>query len=156
MTIDANAYASPHFQWRETWFTSQRDYAVKNRILAESVAPTLVATCRMMEQVRSLCGGRSISVHSMFRYPELNAHIGGSTTSQHPKGEACDFHIVGLSLREAFDTIRKSDLKWGQLIGEGHDGSDFAWIHISLGAPWRAPDQCQQVLVYDGVTYRHL
>lgn len=154
---EASAHVTPHFLWSETWTTDQRDYAIKNRQLSEAAAPTITATCRLMEGVRTVCGDLPISVHSMFRCWPLNTHIGGSTSSQHPKGEACDFHVVGLSLRSAFDKIRASELKWGQLLLEGHTGGDdFSWIHISLGAPWRDPTKCQQVGEVRGNTYHWL
>ena len=72
-----------------------------------------------------------IRVTSGYRSPKLNRSIGGSTKSQHCKGEACDlqFWIDGQMInKEIYSWVLKSDIEFDQMINE----FDFAWIHISL------------------------
>jgi len=64
-------------------------------------------------------------VTSGYRSPQLNKAIGGSTSSHHCIGCAMDFHIAGMSIAQGIEFIRKSDIKFTQLIDEG------SWIHIS-------------------------
>ena len=89
----------------------------------------------IFDPVREFVGG-PLHASSFFRSPELNAAIGGSsTTSQHMKGEAididCDTYGNGTN-KEVFDFIRKK-LEFDQLIGEYPNvAGDFAWVHVSL------------------------
>jgi len=148
---------SPHFTLAELARTEVRDLQRANYDGACGRLGALRSLAGLLEEVRSLLGDRPIVVHSGFRCPALNQRIGGSPSSQHLRGEAADWHVVGMGLREAFDRIRCSSLRWGQLILEDGDGDGIpTWIHLSLGAPWRAAERCQQVYEYDGREYRRL
>ncbi len=69
---------------------------------------------------------KPIIISSGYRCPELNSRIGGVSTSQHTKGQAADFIIQGLSVNQAIELIKKSGIKYDQLINE-YD----KWVHIS-------------------------
>ncbi len=144
-----------HFTFEELTRTDVASLQTTNRVLAKQYMPSLIALANLLEQVRTLLGDRPIIVHSAFRCAPLNRAIGGSATSQHLMGQAADFHVRGLDLRVAFDQIRASGLKWGQLILEDGNGDGVpTWLHLSLGPPWRSAARSQQVLVYDGRTYK--
>lgn len=147
---------TPHFSLAETFHTDQTAFVQQNEQEALKHMSSLTELCKLMEQVRSLLGDHPINVHSMFRSVELNAHINGSATSQHCKGEACDFDVSGLTLQEAFDKLRHSNLKWGQLLLEGHSTAGYGWLHISLGAPHRDIAKCQQVATVQGKVFTWL
>ena len=89
---------------------------------------SLFRLAALMEQVRKLLGGKVIAVSSGFRSAALNKAVGGAGSSDHLRGEACDFtcRAFGTPLQVAA-AIAASDIAFGQLIQEG--GS---WIHISL------------------------
>jgi hypothetical protein len=146
---------SPHFTLEELAFTSVRGMGPRNLAEAQRFVPALKELAAMLEQVRVLCGDKPVVIHSGFRCPQVNDRINGSSSSQHLKGEAADFHVVGADLTECFDRIRASQVvPFGQLILEDGDGDGVpTWIHISLGAPWRPAAKCRQVLTYDGRTY---
>lgn len=73
--------------------------------------------------------GRSITVTSGYRCPELNKAVGGSKTSHHLQGMAADITTGNRAdNRRLFQLVRDLGLPFTQLIDE----SDFAWIHISL------------------------
>ena len=77
--------------------------------------------------------GVPIAVSSGYRSAELNRLIGGSSTSQHCKGEAIDIDcdiFGGLSNREVFEYI-KEHLTFDQLIWEFGDDSNPDWVHVS-------------------------
>lgn len=86
-----------------------------------------------MQRIRDLLG-QPISVSSGYRSPVVNKAIGGSATSQHTRGEACDFTAPGygtpLAICRAI-VANKSKIGFDQLIFEG------AWVHVSFvaGAP---------------------
>jgi zinc D-Ala-D-Ala carboxypeptidase len=72
-----------------------------------------------------------IRISSGYRNPELNRAIGGSSSSQHCKGEALDlqFWQNGKMMNELiYEWVLDSGLEFDQMINE----FDFAWIHISL------------------------
>lgn len=89
--------------------------------------PNLFKLAELMEEVRKVLGNRAISVSSGYRSPAVNAKVGGSKTSDHLRGAACDFrcYSFGTPLQIA-TAIAKSGIKFGQLIQEG------TWVHISL------------------------
>ena len=72
-----------------------------------------------------------IRITSGYRSPELNRAIGGSSKSQHCKGQALDLQFWKdgqMCNKEIYDWVLKSDIEFDQMINE----FDFAWIHISL------------------------
>lgn len=76
--------------------------------------------------------GKPLRVTSGYRSEELNKAIGGSSKSQHSKGEALDMQSTkGYTNKELFMFI-KDHLDFDQLIGEFPDNvGEFAWVHCS-------------------------
>lgn len=70
--------------------------------------------------------GKSIKLNSGFRSVELNKKIGGSTTSQHCKGEAIDVPLT----KDEFLWI-KDNLVFDQLIYEFGNDEQPGWVHVS-------------------------
>ncbi|MBI2412486.1 MAG: peptidase M15 [Deltaproteobacteria bacterium] len=107
----------------------------------------LLTAAYLLEPVRKRWG--KIRVTSAFRSEAVNARVGGSSTSQHVKGEAADIVPVDADLDEVFGWIAKDGgICFGQAIREKKGGSD--WIHLSLP---RVGGPNQQRLVYDGKGY---
>ena len=72
-----------------------------------------------------------IRISSGYRSPVLNRAIGGSTKSQHCKGQACDLQFWKegkMCNKEIYDWVLKEGIEFDQMINE----FDYAWIHISL------------------------
>ena len=72
-----------------------------------------------------------IRITSGYRSPELNRAIGGSSKSQHCKGQALDLQFWKdgqMCNKEIYDWVLKSNIEFDQMINE----FDFAWVHISL------------------------
>lgn len=73
-----------------------------------------------------------IKINSFFRCKELNAAVGGSSSSQHTKGEAID-------IDDTFGKIKNSDifywivenLYFDQIIWEFGNSKSPAWVHVS-------------------------
>ena len=76
--------------------------------------------------------GRVVTVTSGYRSPELCTAIGSKITSQHARGEAADFEIFGVSIKELADYIHEH-LDYDQLILEYWNESDpnSGWVHCS-------------------------
>ena len=83
----------------------------------------------LLQPLRDALG--PIRISSGYRNPSLNRAIGGSSKSQHCKGEALDLQFWKggeMCNKEIYEWILQSDLEFDQMINE----FDFAWIHISL------------------------
>jgi hypothetical protein len=89
----------------------------------------------VLERVRGALGGKPVLISSGYRCPELNAAVGGSTSSAHMQGLAADFIIpkFGTVLQTA-RAVAAVDIPFDQLIFEYGD-----WIHLGLAAAGRAP-----------------
>lgn len=75
-----------------------------------------------------------IGITSFYRSAKLNKRIGGSSSSQHCKGEAIDMDsdVFGMiTNKEIFDYIYKN-LEYDQLIWEFGTAKEPAWVHVSL------------------------
>jgi zinc D-Ala-D-Ala carboxypeptidase len=71
--------------------------------------------------------GKPIKINSGYRSPALNKAIGGSTTSQHCKGEAMDLDLHDKAL---FVWII-DNLDFDQAIFEAGTETSAAWFHLS-------------------------
>ena len=92
----------------------------------------LVALCECVLQPIRDHFGTSVRISSGLRVPELNAAIGGSTTSDHCRGMAADIEVPPVDNLELARWIEGSGLAFRQLILEYYDGTpDSGWIHVS-------------------------
>lgn len=72
-----------------------------------------------------------IRISSGYRSPKLNKAIGGSSRSQHCKGQALDLQFWKegkMNNKVIYDWVIDSGIEFDQMINE----FDYAWIHISL------------------------
>jgi len=77
--------------------------------------------------------GVPIYISSFYRSIALNTAIGGSSRSQHCKGEAIDIDadlFGGVKNSQLFDFVR-DELTWDQLIWEFGNEFQPNWVHIS-------------------------
>lgn len=108
-----------------------------------NVLARLRNTAAGMEKVRDILGDVPILVSSGYRSLALNAAVGGSPTSDHVDGDACDFKAPAFGRPiQICHALVKAGLKFDQLIEEG------TWVHISFG-----PRMRQQVLTMRGGKY---
>jgi len=83
----------------------------------------------LLQPLRDALG--PIRISSGYRNPSLNRAIGGSSKSQHCKGEALDLQFWKngeMCNEEIYKWILDSDIEFDQMINE----FGFAWIHVSL------------------------
>ena len=132
-----------HFSLQELTTTDKPEFKKVNFEEGKENLYQLIKLACFAEDVRSLIKSPMI-ITSAYRGPSLNKAIGGSPTSQHPKGEAIDFIPKTLEAKEAFDIIRHSSLNYGQIILEKR-GLGLI-IHLSQGFPYREKEKCLQAL----------
>lgn len=129
---------SPHFTLAElTASDTARARGIDNTPPPE-LLPRLIMLAEMLERIRSTVNA-PIIVSSGYRCPELNALVGGATTSDHPQGHAAD--IIAPRFGSATELARLlaplvSVLSIGQIILEGVKGKQ--WVHVSTREPERS------------------
>lgn len=86
----------------------------------------------IFEPLRKHFGDKPIRINSFFRSIRLNKAVGGSSTSQHCKGQAIDIDDTHghCTNKEMFDYI-KENLDFDQLIWEFGTNDNPDWVHIS-------------------------
>jgi hypothetical protein len=97
-------------------------YKINNVPTATEIGNLKLLCEKVLQPIRNKFG--CVNVTSGFRCKELNIIVGGSSSSQHTKGEAADIKLPNLPV--VFEWARKN-LDYDQLINE----YDFSWIHIS-------------------------
>src|SRR5258706_15552917 len=109
--------------------------SIPNEPTPEQIA-NLVDLAATLEEVRRLVG--PIHINSAFRSRELNAAIGGSPTSAHLDGYACDFTVPGFGTpREVCQAIAGAGIPFDQLICEGATPEGGGWTHLSIAPTMR-------------------
>ena len=72
-------------------------------------------------------------ISSGYRCPKLNRAVGGAKNSQHTKGQAVDFEIIGYPNKDLWLWIQKF-MEFDQLILEFYNprgGPNSGWVHAS-------------------------
>jgi len=136
---------SKYLSFYEAVITEHRSLYKTNMEQAQKFIPVLEVLGRtIIDPIREHYNSPYI-ITSCFRCVELNEAVGGVADSQHCLGQACDGHILGVSLEDLFYWIwHDSDLKYGQVILEGGTEMHPAWVHVSLGEPYREISRCRE------------
>lgn len=131
---------SPHFYLSELTVSDKAVRMGLNNTPDPIAVANLFKMAALMEEVRKVLGNRPISTSSGYRSPAVNKAVGGSRTSDHLSGSACDFICPGYgSPLEICRALVKAGVKFGQLIEEFG-----GWVHISL--PNRGSDNGQMLI----------
>lgn len=126
---------TPHFTLAElTASTTASRLGIDNTPPPE-LLPRLVLTAEMLERIRSTLNA-PITVTSGYRGRQVNAAVGGVTSSDHTQGYAADIVAPGYGTpTQIARTLAPlvSVLGIGQLILEGVKGKQ--WVHVSTRVP---------------------
>ena len=106
----------------------------------------------VFEPLRTYVNG-PIKINSFFRCPELNKAIGGSSKSQHCKGQAMDIDDTfgRMTNAEMYHWI-KEHLDFDQMIWEFGDDDNPDWVHVSYVSPEDNRNRCLKAYREDGKT----
>jgi len=115
---------SEHFTLEELTATSHREF--DNTPKANELA-NLMRVAALLEQVKTLLGGKPVMINSGFRSKQVNDSVGSKDTSQHRLGCAADIRVPGMTPKEVVEAIMASDIPYDQLIKEFD-----SWTHISV------------------------
>ena len=87
---------------------------------------------QVFEPLREWVGG-PIRINSFYRGEELNKAIGGSSSSQHCKGQAMDIDDTRCKKTNAeMYAWIKENLNFDQMIWEFGDDKNPDWVHVSF------------------------
>ena len=108
-----------------------RRKGISNEPEKEHLASLQTIITELVQPMRDAIG--PIRISSGYRSPKLNKAIGGSSRSQHCKGQALDLQFWEdgkINNKVIYDWVLDSGLDFDQMINE----FDFAWIHISFNS----------------------
>ena len=106
----------------------------------------------VFEPLRAYVGG-PIKINSFFRCPELNTAIGGSSKSQHCKGQAIDIDdTFGRMTNAEMYNFIKDNLEFDQMIWEFGDDNNPDWVHISYVSEEGNRNRCLKAYRENGKT----
>ena len=122
--------------------TPDKEHLDNMKLLAEKI----------FEPLRKWVGG-PIRINSFYRGPELNKAIGGSSKSQHCKGQAMDIDDNGChkTNAEMYAWI-KDNVEFDQMIWEFGDDDNPNWVHVSYVSPEENRNRCLKAYKEDGRT----
>jgi zinc D-Ala-D-Ala carboxypeptidase len=125
---------SDHFTLAELSRSEAADRKGYDNTPTPEARAALDALCdRVLEPLR-LAVGKPIRVNSAYRGPKANKAVGGSSKSQHLRGEAADIEVQGMSNKALAQLIIELKLPFDQLILEGYkpaEGPNSGWVHVS-------------------------
>jgi len=122
--------------------TPDKEHLDNMKLLAEKI----------FEPLREWVGG-PIRINSFYRGPELNKAIGGSSKSQHCKGQAMDIDDNGChkTNAEMYAWI-KDNVDFDQMIWEFGDDENPNWVHVSYVSPEENRNRCLKAYKENGKT----
>ena len=126
----AKTILTKHFTLEEFSFSSTAKSRGINNTVPLQFIPSLRNLCeKVLEPLRERVK-EPVIISSGYRCPALNRAVGGSNTSQHMKGEACDIYMEDKEkLRKWFAILMDGD--FDQLIFERNRRTGHCWIHVS-------------------------
>ena len=107
---------------------------------------------KIFEPLREWVGG-PIRINSFFRGEKLNKAIGGSSKSQHCKGQAMDIDDGGCNKTNAeMYKFIKDELEFDQMIWEFGDDNNPNWVHVSYVSEDKNRNRCLKAYKDKGKT----
>lgn len=136
-------YLTPNFTLEEL---IRSDTAARHGIdntPPKDVLPNLLRLAVLLEEVRTLLGGKAIHVTSAYRSPEVNKLVGSKPTSDHLHGLAADFVCPSFGNPDyVVRAVVASPIQFKQVIREFD-----AWTHIALPKEGETPKK--EALIID-------
>ena len=144
---------SKHISYKEGVYSNTATRkGIDNTPNAEQKANMEKIAQNIFEPLRQWVGG-PIKINSFFRCPELNKAIGGSSKSQHCKGQAIDIDdTFGVVSNADMYAWIKNHLDFDQMIWEFGDDNNPNWVHISYVSHKENRNRCLKAYREDGKT----
>ena len=125
---------------------------IDNEPNEEQLANMKLVAEKVFEPLRIFING-PIKVNSFFRSPDLNKTIGGSTKSQHCKGQAIDIDdTYGKATNAEMYWWIKDNLDFDQMIWEFGNNDNPDWVHVSYVSSEKNRNRCLKAYRENGKT----
>jgi len=125
---------------------------IDNEPNEEQLANMKLVANNVFEPLRVFING-PIKVNSFFRSPDLNKAIGGSTKSQHCKGQAIDIDdTYGKATNAEMYWWIKDNLDFDQMIWEFGNNDNPDWVHVSYVSSENNRNRCLKAYKKKGKT----
>ena len=125
---------------------------IDNEPNEEQLANMKLVAEKVFEPLRIFING-PIKVNSFFRSPDLNKAIGGSTKSQHCKGQAIDIDdTYGKATNAEMYWWIKENLDFDQMIWEFGNNDNPDWVHVSYVSSENNRNRCLKAYKENGKT----
>jgi len=144
---------SNHISYREgVYSTTAKRLGLDNTPDDEQLNNMELIAHEIFEPLRTYVGG-PIKINSFFRSPKLNKAIGGSSKSQHCKGQAMDIDdTFGRMTNAEMYYFIKDHLDFDQIIWEFGDDDNPDWVHVSYVSPEKNRNRCLKAYRKKGKT----
>ena len=144
---------SKHISFREGVYSiTAKRLGLDNTPNDEQLANMELVAKEIFEPLRAWVGG-PIKINSFFRSPKLNKAIGGSSKSQHCKGQAIDIDdTFKRSSNAAMYRFIKDNLDFDQMIWEFGDDNNPDWVHVSYISKKENRNRCLKAYREKGKT----
>ena len=144
---------SKHISYKEgVHSNTAKRKGIENTPDEEQLANMKTLAEKIFEPLRKWVDG-PIKINSFFRCPELNKAIGGSSRSQHCKGQAIDIDdtFKRASNSDMYYWI-KNNLNFDQMIWEFGDDDNPDWVHVSYVSESENRNRCLKAYKHQGKT----
>ena len=144
---------SKHISYREGVYSrTATRLGIDNTPNDEQLENMELVAEEVFEPLRAWVGG-PIKINSFFRSPKLNTAIGGSSKSQHCKGQAIDIDdTFGRATNAEMYHFIKKHLDFDQMIWEFGDEDNPDWVHVSYVSSDKNRNRCLQAYKENGKT----
>ena len=134
---------SKHISYREgTFSVTAKRLGLENEPNEKQLENMRLLAEKIFEPLRQYVG-KPIKINSFFRSPELNRAIGGSSKSQHCKGQAIDIDdTYGNMKNYGMYNFIKENLDFDQMIWEFGDDENPDWVHVSYVSEEENRNRC--------------
>lgn len=145
---------SKHFTLAEMTRSEAATRAGVDNTPPPEAVEALKALCENVLEPLRVAMGKPMRVNSGYRGPEANKAVGGSTTSQHCKGEAADIEFDGFDNKKLAQKIIDMKLPFDQLILEFYKPGDpnSGWVHVSHKKGGKQRGEVVRAVKEDGKT----
>ena len=145
---------SKHISYKEgVYSTTALRRNIANNPNEEQLNNMKLIAEKIFEPLRAWVGG-PIKINSFFRGADLNKAIGGSTRSQHCKGQAMDIDdTFGYKTNAEMYHYIKDNLEFDQMIWEFGDDKNPAWVHVSYVSEEKNRHRCLRAVKKGGKTH---
>ena len=144
---------SKHISYRESVYSNTATRrGIDNNPNDEQLENMELIAKEVFEPLRDWVDG-PIKINSFFRSPELNTAIGGSSKSQHCKGQAIDIDdTFGRMTNAEMYNFIKDNLEFDQIIWEFGDDDNPDWVHVSYVSSKDNRNRCLKAYRENGKT----